>query len=83
MTASQQNVNALAQLRPAHFLWIRAFSHAPLNGDGVTALNWVPVFALQSKVIRLPRFCPLFNFLSTKNSPRSSQEKRNESQELL
>lgn len=69
MTASHQNVNALAQLSPAYFLWIRAFSHAPLNGAGVTALNWVPVFALQSKAILLPRFCPLFNFLSTKTNP--------------
>lgn len=69
MTASHQNVNAPAQLSPAHFLWIRAFSHAPVNGDGVTALNWVPVFALQLKVICLPRFSPLFNFLPTKTDP--------------
>lgn len=79
MTASHQNVNAPAQLSPAHFLWIRAFSHAPLNGGGVTALNRVPVFALQSKVICLPRCCPLFNFLPTENRPRSSEEKRSES----
>lgn len=45
MNASHQNVNAPAQLSPVHFLWIRAFSQAPLNGDGVTALNQVPVFA--------------------------------------
>lgn len=82
MTASHQNVNAPAQLSPAHFLWIRAFSQAPLNGDGVTALNRVPVFAFASKVNRLPRVCPLFNFLPTKSRP-SSLEKRSESQELL
>lgn len=69
MTASHQNVNAPTQLSPAHFLWIRAFSHASVNGDGVTALNWVPVFALQPKVICLPRVCPLFNFLPNKIDP--------------
>lgn len=58
-----------AQLSSAHFPWIRAFSHAPLNGDGVTVLNWIPVFALESKVIHLPRFCPLFKFLPTKTDP--------------
>lgn len=45
MNGFYQNVNAPAQLSPAHFLWIRAFSQAPPNGDGVTALNRVPVFA--------------------------------------
>lgn len=64
MTASHQNVNAPTQLSPAHFLWIRAFSHALLNGDGVTALNWVPVFALQLKVNLRAKVLPTFQ-LST------------------
>lgn len=59
MTASHQNVNAPVQLSLIHFLCIRAFSQTLLNGGGVTTLNWVPVFAFQSKVNLLPRFCLL------------------------
>lgn len=67
MTASQQNVNGPVQLSLIHFLCIWAFSQSPLNGGGVTTLNWVPVFVFQWKVNLLARFCLLFTFLHSKS----------------
>lgn len=81
VTASHQNVNAPVQLSLIHFLCIWPFSQTPLNGGGVTTLNWVPVFAFQSKVNLLAMFCLLSPFCTVK--AESCLEKRSESLKLL